>query len=57
MWSVSVHRWIYGNVRDKWSSVIHTTRIKGVPPVVMQTKHDRCAQRVLELFAGYQDPR
>ena len=52
-----LHRWIHGNVRGKWSSVVHTTRTKGVSPVVTQTQRDRCAQRVLALFTGYQGPR
>jgi ribosome-binding ATPase YchF (GTP1/OBG family) len=42
-----LHRWIYGNVRAKWESVIR--RGEGA----------RCWQRVVSLFSGYQgyDPK
>lgn len=60
-----LHRWIYGNVRAKWNSVLSCIRTK-VPGVKQQQQHvavitqqqrDRSAQRVLALFTGYQGPR
>ena len=61
-----LHRWIYGNVRGKWNSVLACTRTKvpgsklptGKPaPLATQQQRDRAAQRVLALFTGYQGPR
>eukprot|EP01034_Spumella_vulgaris_P031881 gene31881-39384_t len=61
-----LHRWIYGNVRAKWNSVLSCIRTK-VPGVkqgpgkpaalITQQQRDRSAQRVLALFTGYQGPR
>ena len=62
-----LHRWIYGNVRGKWNSVLACTRTmkqgqklavgKTAPPLASQQQRDRAAQRVLALFTGYQGPR
>jgi len=61
-----LHRWIYGNVRGKWNSVLACTRTKvpgsklptgKPPPLATQQQRDRAAQRVLALFTGYQGPR
>ena len=64
-----LHRWIYGNVRGKWSSVLARTRVpksqrnnsnynaSNSAKLVTQQQRDRCAERVLALFTGYQGPR
>jgi ribosome-binding ATPase YchF (GTP1/OBG family) len=62
-----LHRWIYGNVRAKWNSVLACTRtnkpgaqklpLGKPPPLATQQQRDRSAQRVLALFTGYQGPR
>jgi ribosome-binding ATPase YchF (GTP1/OBG family) len=42
-----LHRWIFGNVRAKWESVVR------------RGEGSRCWQRAVSLFSGYQgyDPR
>lgn len=54
-----LHRWIYGNVRGKWSSVTVCTqgRVARSGALSVQQQRTRCAQRVLALFTGYQGPR
>lgn len=59
-----LHRWIHGNVRGKWASVTACTRVKhggggksGGGGQATQQQRDRCAQRVLALFTGYQGPK
>lgn len=39
-----LHRWIYGNIRAKWSSVVHRSS-------------DSALHRLVQLFSGYQGPR
>jgi ribosome-binding ATPase YchF (GTP1/OBG family) len=59
-----LHRWIHGNVRGKWASVTACTRVRhggggksGSGGQTTQQQRDRCAQRVLALFTGYQGPK
>jgi ribosome-binding ATPase YchF (GTP1/OBG family) len=57
-----LHRWIHGNVRGKWASVTHCTRVRHggggkSGGQATQQQRDRCAQRVLALFTGYQGPK
>lgn len=39
-----LHRWIFGNIRAKWSSVV-------------RRGSDSAMQRIVQLFSGYQGPR
>jgi ribosome-binding ATPase YchF (GTP1/OBG family) len=57
-----LHRWIHGNVRGKWASVTACTRVRHggggkSGGQTTQQQRDRCAQRVLALFTGYQGPK
>jgi ribosome-binding ATPase YchF (GTP1/OBG family) len=46
-----LHRWIYGNIKAKWLSVIR--RMKGRSP----TERQSTAPRIFQLFSGYQGPK
>jgi ribosome-binding ATPase YchF (GTP1/OBG family) len=54
-----LHRWIYGNVRGKWASVAACTQSKHARTGALSTQQQRqrCAQRVVALFTGYQGPK
>jgi ribosome-binding ATPase YchF (GTP1/OBG family) len=49
-----LHRWIYGNVRAKWDSVVSK---KNKHHQHNAHRHEQCAQRVYQLFTGYQGPK
>lgn len=49
-----LHRWIYGNIRAKWDSVVSK---KNKHHQHNAHRHEQCAQRVYQLFTGYQGPK
>ena len=49
-----LHRWIYGNIRAKWDSVVSK---KNKHHQHNAHRHEQCAHRVYQLFTGYQGPK
>jgi len=49
-----LHRWIYGNIRAKWDSVVSK---KNKHHQHNAHRHEQCAQRVYQLVTGYQGPK